>query len=335
MAGLALAGVIIFSGSALGLLNARSSGLLSVLLTDPPNVPDGVTAVFITYSDIALHAEGFADSGWVSIPGAGSINSLSLVNVSQTISSGTIPSLTYNQVRFTISAASVEFNGKNYTVTLGSGELEVPITGGLKVNSSDSTATLIDFQPTVLNLGNDSSPSFTISAGARALQVPLGEVDESTHVIGHKTSLQGHGWFDLFKERYSDNLTISGLTLSGRSLSFTATNKGAEPFDIRMVMVTKSSMGAGQGNAFGMVMNGAVFAVQTDGALTLVNGPPGEDAPLLQNAGFSLGVGATHSFSYAGMITDLASNHSIIAGSSYYVVVIGSGMLSMHSVVAT
>ena len=179
IAGLVLAGAVIFSGSALGLLNASSSGVLSVLLADPPSVPDGVSAVYLAYSGIAVHAEGFGNnSGWVSIPGQGTINSTELfsLNLSQTISNAVVPSLTYNLVALDITGASVDFMGINYSATVNTGRLTVPFEGGLKVNSSSLAAGLIDIQPTILNLGTPSNPNFTLAAGAKALQVQSGDV---------------------------------------------------------------------------------------------------------------------------------------------------------------
>ncbi|MDE1853869.1 MAG: DUF4382 domain-containing protein [Thaumarchaeota archaeon] len=334
-AGLVLAGMLIFSGSALGLLNTRSSGVLSVLLTDPPSVPEGVTAVYITYSSIAVHAAGFGDSGWVQVSGQGTIDTLKLVNLSQTISSDTIPSLTYNTVAFTITSATVDFMGKNYSATVSSGRLEVPIVGGLKVNSSATAAALVDIQPVVLNLGDESNPSFTLAAGARALQVPSDDVNDSLRTVGHTSSLDGHDWFESFRANHSDNTTSSGLTLTPNSLSLTVANSGEDPISIRMVVVTIDHPGSEEGSAFGSIPTSAVFAVQPDGSLMLLAGTPGQVESLFGATGYSLAGGATHHFSYSGAITNLVGNQAVTAGTSYYVVVYGSETLSVQTVTAS
>lgn len=335
MAGLVLAGTVIFSGSALGLLNFGSSGVLSVLLTDPPSVPDGVSAVYITYSNLAVHASGFGDSGWVTIPGGGTIDTMKLVNLSQTISTGSIPSLTYNLVAFNISSVKVDFMGKNYSATVSSGRLVVPIVGGLKVNWSNAAAALVDIQPTVLNLGSQSDPQFTIAAGAKALQVPSGDVNDSLKLVGHRFSLEGRGWFQSFNADHSDILASSGLTLTASSFSFSATNGGSDPLTIRMVLVTPDPQGGRAGGALGSVSSSAIFAVESDGSLKLLTGTSGQIASLLGASGYSLAAGATHHFSYSGIITSLVGNHGISSGASYYVVMIGSETLSVQTVVAT
>ncbi len=334
IAGLVLAGAVIFSGSVLGLLSFNSSGTLSILLTDPPSVPTGVTAVYITYSDLAVHAAGFGESGWVSIPGQGTIDTLGLVNLSRTISSAQIPSLTYNLVRFNISHASIEFMGKNYSVTVHSERLTVAFEGGLKVNSSTVAAALVDVSPTVLNIGNESAPSFTMAAGAHALQVPSDEVGDSMKTVGNETSLEGRGWFQSFRSSHSDNLTVSGLALSLNSLTFTATNPGPESMAIRMVVVTPDTPRERTGAALGSVGNSFVFAVQPDGSLKLLNGSANEVGSLFEGPGYTLAGGASFRFSFAGAIASLGGGHAVTSGNGYTVIVMGTDPLSVQTVVA-
>jgi hypothetical protein len=334
IAGAVIAGAVIFSGSALGLLNPNAIGTLSILLTDPPSVPTGVTAVYITYSDLAVHAVGFGDSGWVNIPGQGTIDTLGLVNLSRTISSSEIPALTYDLVRFSISKASVDFMGKNYTMTVNSGQLTVAFVGGLKVNSTTAAAAIVDISPTVLDLGNGNSPSFTMAAGAHALQVPSGEVKESMKAVGDEDSLEGRGWFQSFRSSHTDNLTVSGVTLSPDSLTFTALNPGSDPLTIRMVVVTPDAPKERTDEALGSVGNSFVFAVHSDGSLRLLSGDADQVGPLFEGQGYTLAGGASSRFSFSGTIVSLGA-HSIISGSGYTVVVMGSDPLSVQTVVAT
>ncbi len=334
LAGLALAGLVVFSGSMAGVLNLSSSGVLSILLTDPPSVPDGVSAVYITYSDVAVHAVGLGDSGWVNLPGQGTVNTLGLVNLSQTISSGAIPSLEYNLVRFNISGASVEFNGKNYTANIDSGRMTIPITGGLTVGASSSAAALVDITPTVVNLGNDTDPNFAIAAGARALPVPAGEVQDQFRDLGHRTSLTNHTWYQNFQASHNDTLVVSGLTLGNDSFVFTASNQGGGPITLRLVVLAPASSGEKPTSALGSIPNSVVFAVNPDGTLQLLNGPPGQVLPGVTSSGFQLGSKDTQRFTFSGAITTLLSREGVASGATYYVVVFGSQASSIQSVVA-
>ncbi|HEV2226678.1 MAG TPA: DUF4382 domain-containing protein [Nitrososphaerales archaeon] len=335
LAGLVLAGMIIFSGSSLGLLNFGSSGVLSVLLTDPPSVPEGVSAVYVTYSNIAVHVDNSGDSGWVTIAGAGTIDTLKLVNLSQTISSATIPSLSYNLVAFDISSVKVDFMGTNYSATVNSPRLIVPIVGGVKVNSAHAAAALVDIQPTVLNLGDRSSPRFAVSAGARALQVPESEETPSMNEVGIKSSLEGRSWLQSFRASHSDALTSSGLTLTHNSFSFSVTNPGSESLTIRLVVVTPASSGERLTAALGSLANSFVFAVGSDGSLKLQAGASAQVQSVLEASGYSLAQGATHQFTYLGAITSLLGSNGISSGTSYNVITFGSEALSVQTVVAS
>ena len=334
LVGLAFAGAIILSGSALGLLGSSSPGVLLVLLTDPPTVPTGVTGVYITYSSLAFHAAGFGSSGWVSVPGHGTFDSMQLVNLSQTISSDTVPRLTYDEVKFTIEAATVEFMGQNYSAAASSGRLEVPIIGDLKVNSTSPAAALVDFQPTVINLGAPSSPSFTLTAGAKALQVPSGEVDQLSKGVGQQTSLEGHGWFDSFKAEDSDTFSASAVSLTPDSFSITVMNSGPDPTTLHMFVVTVHANG-GEDSALGAAVDTMVFLAQPNGSLQLLNGSPGQVQAHLKGSGYTLEGGSSQPFSYSGAITSLHGGYAPVPGTSYYVIVVGAGTISAQVVTAT
>src|SRR5579875_3295978 len=84
--------------------SSATKGTLSVLMADPPYIPAGVSNLYITYADLAMHIAGLPDGqGWVPLNSTGSIDLLGAVNVSQTIASASIPSGVYNMIRFNVS----------------------------------------------------------------------------------------------------------------------------------------------------------------------------------------------------------------------------------------
>jgi hypothetical protein len=343
--GLALAGIMLFAGSFLGVLgptsglNLGSPGSVSILLTDPPSVPEGVSAVYVSYSNLALHVTNLGDSGWVTIQGHGTVETMGLVNLSQTISAGNVPSGRYNLLVFNISSAEVKYLGTNYSATVNSGKLMVPIVGGLEVNLSAPAAALVDIQPTVLNLGNATGPDFVITTGAKALQLPQGEVVEAMRHVGYKASLAGRGWFHSFVATHSDDLTISGLSLSAHSFSFTASNPGSDAVVIRLVMLTTASPRDRSASALASVAGSVVFSVGPDGSLRLLSsgagrGSHGEMMSALSSDGYQLSGGSTTNFSYSGTISGMMSAAGISSGFTYYVVIMGSHIVSLQTVTA-
>jgi len=86
--------IIIVSMLAGPILITRTSSATNflVMLTDPPTVPAGTTVLNLTYSGIALHiAYPNGTTQWLPVTATGTVNLFSLVNMSQTIASVTIP----------------------------------------------------------------------------------------------------------------------------------------------------------------------------------------------------------------------------------------------------
>jgi uncharacterized protein DUF4382 len=350
-AGLALAVGVILFGTAFGVIRTASPGLnpgspaaLSIALTDPPSVPNGVTKVYITYSDIGVHVSGLGDSGWLDAGASGTIETLGLVNVSQTISFGSFPSGTYDLLRFNISSAAVDFEGTNYSATVRSGELSVPIIGGLELNSSTSAAALIDIQPVVLNLGNGSRSTFALAAGATALQIPSAEVTPAVAHLGYKFSLSQRSWFNSFTERNQGVVTVNEAVLTLDSFSLTLTNPTSFSTSVRMIILTPESQGVHPSSYAGSFL----FAVEPDRTLVQIvcSGSTciGEAMSTLAQSAFSgqgyeLSAGSSVTFSYSGTINSLfmqpGGGEGISAGSNYTMTIIGDHTLSVSIVTAS
>lgn len=324
VAGLALSSGVILAGMTLGVISPASLGVLSVMLTDPSNVPKGVSAIYVTYDEIALHAAGLGAGQWVFIPGQGTLETLGLVNLSETISSANIPALNYDEVAFDIHSAQVKFHGVNYSATVNTGRLVAQIDGGLTVNPSKPAAVVVDLQPTVLNLGDQGVPNLVIAAGVRALPVPSGEVTDSMKVLKSRFSLLGHSWTQPLNAPGADNVSISQVRLTSNSFSFVATNHASEAVNLRMVVIAPASMGGTASGVTASLSGAFVLAVEPDGSLQLLHtGESGQAESVLANAGYSLSPGASATFSYTGALTTVAMQTAVSRGTSYYVFVVG------------
>ncbi len=347
IAGLLISGIAIFAGSVTGSLsvpaggfNPSSPGFLSIMLTDPPSVPANVTAVYLDYSNLGVHAYGFGDAGWVWTGTAGTIETMSLVNLSQTISAGTVPSGNYNAVAFLVSSAKILYNGVNYTATLNGGRLVATIPGGLEVNSTVPAGALIDLSPVVLNVGTQSSPDFVVTTAARALQVPRGEFVQEMRHLGFRMPLAERGWFRSFIAAHSDNISASSVTFSSTSLSLSVTSPGTDSSTVRVIILSPSASVNVQGR-LGALASSFVFAVQPDGSLQLVSfnqmsrGNMISIHTAMATPGFTLAAGASKTFTYSGAITTLLTDQGINRGSTYYVRVFGPATFGVQSVVAS
>ena len=349
-----------------GTTTPTASGVLSVLVTDPPLVPAGVSGVYVTYSDLAVHVSGAGNqSGWRHVSDGGTLDLMKLVNVSLTIAAVNVPSGRYDMLRFNISSASVAFGGKNYTAFVPSGEITVPIIGGIEVAASKPSATIVDIRPVVMNIGSQSEPEFIIRPSASAFVVPQGQVTPEMAREGGRFELRGAAWWAQIQQSYTRNIAITGAALNQRSLNVTVQNRGPGTL-LRLVVVTPlatSLFGGGgspgrhkPGPAGGVLpeamLGSAVFLVEKNGTLlpvrlslpTLIQGRgAGEIAnALFDLTGYNLTAGSSVTLGYRGAVyfgfwfspRPQAGASQVVPGEQYMVTVIGTEAVASYVVIA-
>jgi len=212
-----------------------------VMLTDPPTVPAGTTVLNLTYSNVSLHIV-YPDepADWLLVSVSGTVNLFSLVNMSQTIASTTIPiNSTVDKIQFTIADVKAEINGTVYPVTALSDTLVISVANS-QVNETLS-GVLVDFNPTLLRIQATDSygapvdyyvlvPSATAAfvTSLSREQVKVGTIVELRQNLREKIMR--------VVEDFSNNVTIvsASLSVNGNvtSLDVTLTNEGNVAFKI-------------------------------------------------------------------------------------------------------
>jgi hypothetical protein len=194
------AGALAFSGSSGGSFfglggsgsgsGSGGSGTMQLSMIDPPNVPSNVVAVYVNYSSIQVHvANAGNQSGWYNITSSGSINLMKIVNSSKVLGSASLPSGTYNIVRFTITSAAVTVQNstgglKNYTASVPSGMVQSVITGGVNVKGGTTSALLVDISPRVTYGGNQYT---LIPSATAAPSTPVASSSAATTSVTQPT----------------------------------------------------------------------------------------------------------------------------------------------------
>lgn len=206
-----------------------------VMLTDPPTVPAGTTQLNLTYSGISLQVtftNGTAK--WLPVTASGTVNSFSLVNMSQTIASTTIPSgSTVERIQFTISSAQAKIAGKVYSVTVLSSQLIASIANSQRVNQTQGV--LLDLNPTLVQIQATNSTGGTVNY---FVLVPSATAAFVTNVntnhlkVGTIVKLEDNERVKLIRvtEETSRKIVISSALLSVKdnvtNFSVTFTNQG-------------------------------------------------------------------------------------------------------------
>jgi len=344
---LSLIATAVLTGTLPGMSNVNTSqsgqGTLSIMLTDPPVTPSGVTAVYVTYSNIMVHiSDAGNQSGWHSVNSQGSINLLGSVNVSQTLGTVSVPSGYYNLIRFNLTSAKVTYYGSNFTAFVPSSELTVRIVGGLEVNSSKPSAAIIDLQTTVVNIGSHSDPEFMIRPVVRAYTVPPSQITTGMQEKGFRQHLDGLIWWTLLREHYTANLQITTASLTANSLSLTAKNTGNQSTVLGLVTVSPLAVFLGGEHPYrylpDSLLGSANFVVLKNGTLVPLRDivaqvaaarEGGEQAKsvyltILGEAGYNLTKGSSATFSYNHQIFTAEALSPIISGQQYVITVLGT-----------
>lgn len=335
---------------------------MSILLTDPPAVPAGVTGVYVTYSNVAVHVSGAGNqSGWTETNSSGSLDLMKLVNVSTTIATVKVSAGVYNALRFNISSAQVTYNAANYTAFVPRAMLTVPIPGGIQVNAVNKSATIIDMHPTVVNIGSRSTPEFIVSTAASAYGLPRIAVTDQLEKIGFKMRLDNQSWWKQISEQYTANIQITSATLSNNSLSVTVKNTGTQDVNLSALSVTPvgnlcvsstQSQGSHSSAWIPLCFTGsAFFIVQDNGTLTpssalrLVHMAPhssnkSHQLGIFANQGYELAPGQSITLTYSNSITfgfgmSQRQAPGPVSGDQYSVTVEGREALAQTVVVAT
>jgi len=322
---------------------------LAVLMTDPPTVPEGVTAVYITYANLAIHvSDAGNNTGWHVLDLQGQIDLMSIINSTQTIVDANVTSGNFNALAFNVTSAIVTFNGLNYTADLvyQQHELYVPIVGGINVTQGLTSAAVIDVSPTVLLLGNTTNPTFAFIPAAVAYTIPAQSVSTLHLQTGERDSIQNASWWaNILK---NSRFEITGVTLTPTSLSFNVSNTGDAPVMLRITdLVSRTSISGGKvplSNFPSLLTISEVFVLERNSTvipITVVGNGIVEN--LIDSAGFILPMGATQTFTFSGNLTMGGAMASIIhpsrvqfitAGSTYILSLMGNGQIAQAAVLA-
>jgi len=329
------------------------TGTLSIMLTDPPVIPTGVTRVYVSYSDLLVHvSEAGNQSGWYPVDAQGTIELLGSVNFSQTLGTVTVATGDYNLIRFNVTSVRVTYNEANYTAFVPSSELMVRIIGGVEVNNSKPSATIIDLQTTVVNIGSRSDPEFMLRPVVRAYPVPSSQVTTGIERQGFRQDLRGLLWWTSLRESYTANLRITTVSLTASSFSLTVENSGNHSTVLGLVTISPlvDFLGVEHpgSHIVDSLLNSATFVILKNGSLVpmraLAAGALGESAykSLFGAIGYNLTVKASATFTYTNKTIIVgypalkeSVSGTIVPGQSYMITVLGTQAVASYVAVAT
>lgn len=210
------------------------TGVLAAQLTDPPNVPIGVTHLYVNYQDIEAHTTIRNNSVWFTIANNRTVDLLSIVNVGLTVGSAVVSSGVFDQARIDINNATVTYAGKNYTMAVPESQIILPLAnGGVTVGANQSSGFVIDLISSVFAVSNGHTPSFEFLPVARAVPIPSQTWNSSLAIAGSRLeNITSHSWFAYPKTNAGNNLTKLAGILGPDLLLVALNNTGSTPITI-------------------------------------------------------------------------------------------------------
>jgi hypothetical protein len=316
--------------------NAQTS--FTVMLTDPPTVPEGTSKLMVSYSDIQLHVKYLdGTTNWVASQDDGTVDLLTLVGISQTITELSLPTgSSVDKLKFTISSANATINGVTYPVTIVSETLIVNLKG-VTLNGINAGA-LIDLRPKLLEinaLDDEGEPVSYYVLVPSALGVDKRNVGEEHRKIGNRRHLDDNEENELEEELQNANKNIAvaaQIKVVGdtTTLKVTFTNNGEKTVIINGLEVHgeyKFSQTAAGNKRNDQHPRSIVFRVTDNGIIPHISG----EQMSRQIKGLELEPGESETLTFTGVI-QMKHDHgkapiiiTPIVGSDYEVRVSGEG----------
>ncbi len=309
-AGFVLIGVVLLSYLAL-VYNAQSSSIVQIGLTDPPTVPFGTQALYINYSGIAVHTVGGVGPEWIETNSSGTVNLLSLINVSKIISSVEVShNSRINEVSFKIDSAQLELNNARYNVVVPTGNITAAITDNSTINSSSEI--ILDFSPVVFQVYKGGEEGFLMLPGIEAM---LGKGKKVTvglfkREYGKDIALNREDYTDLRFGRYMKivSVSISNEASGNISISADIENTGSRNISLKNFVISSKN-----NTAIWNRVDAIAFSIGPEGNLTFINGTyaKSRDDQLFNGSyGYLLGPGKSIVLTFNGKL--VLGNGSVI-----------------------
>ena len=139
-------------GAFIGLIphGGQATTILTIQLTDPPNVPNGTQALLVSYSSLQVRMRG--SSGWITDNTTGIVNLMSLTNVSEVVGKLKVPmNASVGTIRFNITSARILVNGMTYNVDVPNHQLSANVIG---VGAAGNMSVLMDMRTKIASTAN-------------------------------------------------------------------------------------------------------------------------------------------------------------------------------------
>lgn len=164
---------------------STSTASVPIAITDPAEVPANTTSLYIGYSSFrVVYFTANASGNALNVNVSGSVNLLSLVNVSKVLAVTHLPANSFlKEVQFNVVSANATINGTTYNVSVPSPIVTATVPASFnKINSSSSL--VLDFTPALITVYTANSTEYVLIPSMLALS-STGITDHAIGAISH------------------------------------------------------------------------------------------------------------------------------------------------------
>jgi hypothetical protein len=216
--------------------SSNNTTTMALMITDPPFVPIGTESLILNYKGISLHETG--TTSYYNISTAGSVNVLSLSNITQTIALLNVPkNMSFDSIIFEGLSASATINNKTYNITLPSNNITISLNGN--ATAKISKALLVDLSPSIIQVYNNSNSTFVLHPQAIATVLNGNEINSSIMNVGARMRMNANIIERIDSMFPNISITASSLSEVGNTISFSVSvnNKDNSSVEIKHIML--------------------------------------------------------------------------------------------------
>ncbi len=204
-------------------VSSSSASQFTLLMTDPPSVPLGTQSLILSYTGIKLHQTGAASgSGFTNLNASGSVNLLSIVNLTQTLAVANVPkNESFDSIVFQGATATIKLNNVTSNVTIPSGEISAEV----NISTSSAGGALVDLSPAIIMIYSSNGTGFIMAPQATAIALASSAINASNRHVGARGPLEANESDKLDRVRANISITGASLSESGNVINMAVTIK--------------------------------------------------------------------------------------------------------------
>lgn len=322
--------------------SAFHGNFIQVVLTDPPSVPPNTDALYLNYSSVSIHVNDNGTSEWIESNASGTVDLMTLVNISKVIARFKVPSNSIvDKVSLGINHENIVINGTEYGVILRQGDINSTVS----LNYSDGSEVLVDLAPTVIPMYVNGEEVFVMVSQVCSVLLNQNNTQQS---VGNVSRLDNEQLSGLSYIQSNLSITNSSIVVGNGSsvnLNLIVKNNGKRTFVLRSVILLGKQYFMNNGKEYTPVLPVGVTSRHMGAQFLIYNRSLVFANPQYINAslerigqyykyatfGYTIGPNESISLNYTGdMNTSANSGIALVKGSEYKISVQGDLITSLY-----